>query len=203
MGYDVIGYDPSSFYLKEAEKTALKSLRHSKNRPKFFRGDPYKPLSLLFMNNKKKYDAIIIMDNSFGYYGKSEDILMLRELYKLASPGCILIVETENRDWRLSNFEPRTFFKSDKVEMRTIWKFNFETSVSIGNSKFYKKTANKNSKLQLSLKVDIHYRLYSLHELREILERSGWAYKEAYDDIITLKPFSNSSMSIFSICIRQ
>jgi len=202
MGYNVIGYDPSSTYLREAKQTAVKTSAISNNRPKFIRGDPYK-LSKELSNKKIKFDAIILMDNSFGYFGKLEDILMLNNLIKVASKNCILIVETENRDWRLSNFEPVTFFRSNKIEMHTTWKFDFETSVSTGNSKFYRKMNNENNKMQLVLKIKIRYRLYSLHELREILNTSGWIYKEAFDDIISLKPFFNDSLSIFSISIRK
>jgi SAM-dependent methyltransferase len=202
MGYDVTGYDPASFYLREAKKAAVRSSGVSKNKPKFIRGDPYK-LSKVLLNKKRKFDAIIIMDNSFGYFGKLEDTLMLSNLFKVASKNCILILETENRDWRLSNFEPVTLFKSNKIEMHTMWKFDFETSVSLGESKFYIKKNKVSSNLQLALKINIRYRLYSLHELREILNSSGWIYNEAFDDIISLKPFFNDSLSIFSVSIRK
>jgi SAM-dependent methyltransferase len=203
MGYDVIGYDPSSFYLREAKKTTLRTLRSSNKKPLFLRGNPYQSSSILSTNKVMNFDAIIIMDNSFGYFGKSEDVLMLSELFKVASKHCLLIIETENRDWRLSNFEPTTFFTSDTVEMHTVWRFNFETSVSTGMAKFYQKTGNEINNLQLALKINILYRLYSLHELREILASSGWLYKEGYDDIEPLRPFSNDSLSIFSASVRQ
>lgn len=202
MGYNVIGYDPSSFYLREAEKTVLRSDAHSNIKLKFIRGDPYNSSNVL-SSKKMKFDAIIIMDNSLGYFGKLEDTLMLRDLFKVASKNCPLILETENRDWRLSNFEPVTLFSSDKIEMHSTWKFDFETSVSIGESILYNKINNVNSNLQLALKINIRYRLYSLHELREILNTSGWIYKEAFDDIISLKPFFNDSLSIFSVSIRK
>lgn len=194
----MIGYDPSSFYLEIAKNSSRKRMSHHKLKLRFIRGDPYKPTDVLLANNEMNFDAIIVMDNSFGYLGEPEDILMLRELREVAGKNCLLLLETENRDWRILNFEAITSFESQKVNIYAMWKFNFETSVSHGISRFYDRVNNGGQNLQLALELNIHMRLYSLHELRALLRRTGWNYKESYDDIASLQPFSNGNLSIFS-----
>ena len=49
------------------------------------------------------------MDNSFGYKNEDEDIRMLTEIYS-ALKNRIIVLEIENMDWRIANFEPSTFF---------------------------------------------------------------------------------------------
>lgn len=198
-GFELTGYDPSPYYLKIAKKTASEMIPDPKRRPTFVNGGPYRPSRILLKNKHTDFDAIIIMDNSFGYRGESNDHTMIKELFKVAKKDCILLIETENRDWRLSNFEPVTFFNSKRMEIRSVWKFNFEKSVSEGISMFYEKEDGNESTLLLRLKLPILMRLYSLHELKKIIENSGWKYIESYDDIVTLEPFSNGNMSIFTI----
>jgi hypothetical protein len=139
------------------------------------------------------------MDNSFGYDGKSNDIRMLKSLTKIARPRCLLILETENRDWRLQNFDPVTYFESDNIQILAKWKFHFETSVSEGSMKFYEKISKKGDNLKMKLNLQMLMKLYSLHELIEVLNESGWVYKQSYDDVVSLIPFANNSMSIFSV----
>ena len=139
------------------------------------------------------------MDNSFGYETKSKDIAMLRNLSAVTNKNCLLILETENRDWRLLNFEPFTFFETAKIQIFGKWNFHFETSVSEGSMKFYERMSIKSDDMKMRLKLQMLMKLYSLHELIELLQDSGWDYRNSYDDIISQIPFANNSMSLFSI----
>lgn len=197
------GYDPSQFYLKIANKTAREAIPDPKKRPIFVKGGPYMPSKILVKHKQLNFDAIIIMDNSFGYRGESKDITMLKELFKVARKNCILLIETENRDWRLANFEPVTFFSSNKVQIQAIWRFYFEKSISDGTWMFYEKDSRDESTLHLRLKLRMLMRLYSLHELKQIIEKSGWRFIESYDSITTLQPFSNGNVSTFTVCIAE
>jgi hypothetical protein len=195
----VVGYDPSSTYLRIAERRSATFTQRREKRLKFINGDPYCCSDVLINNNQKNFDVIIIMDNSFGYMDSANDMIMLENLLRVANQKCILIMETENRDWRLLNFEPTTFFESDKMQMIARWKFHFETSISEGSVRFYERSSLNDRNLRLSLKLQMLMRLYSMHELIELICRAGWNYRESYDDIISLGPFSNSNMSIFTV----
>ena len=198
-GYSVTGYDPSPTYLKIARRTA--ALNVDNYAIKFIQGDPYHSAEVLASSGERNFDVIILMDNSFGYDTKSKDIEMLRNLSEVANNKCLFILETENRDWRMLNFESFTFFETSKIQILGKWNFHFETSVSEGSMKFYERRSIKSNDLRLRLKLQMLMRLYSLHELIELLQDSGWNYRNSYDDIISLIPFSNNSMSIFSIGI--
>ena len=193
------GYDPSPHYLKIAKNYACEVIPGPKMRPTFVNGGPYRPSTILLKNKKTDFDAIIIMDNSFGYRGELQDTTMLKELFKVAKEDCVLLIETENRDWRLSNFEPVTFFTSKKVQIHSFWKFNFEKSVSEGVCLFYERDYQDENTLRLRLRVEMLMRLYSLHEMNKLIEESGWKFNESYDDITSLEPFSNGNMSIFTV----
>ena len=164
-GYKIVGYDPSATYLAIAQQNASSLIANRRNIPKFIRGDPYNAADTLAENNETDFDAIIIMDNSFGYSDKACDVIMLENLLKVAKSKCILILEVENRDWRLLNFEPITHFESEKLQVYGEWKFDFRTSVSRGLMHFYERNSRDDPNLRLSLKFRMLMRLYSLHEL--------------------------------------
>ena len=180
-GYEVVGYDPSAFFLKKArERTHASTL---KSRIRFYRGEPYRVSQILSRSNETGFEAIIIMFNSLGYAGIDEDLIILKNLLTLSSKnGCILITQTENRDWRLKNFEPYIISDFGKHQVLEYWKFNLVDSTSEGIWRFYRK---KNRSSSLQLKLDLHYsqRLYSLHELKEVINRSGWRYVKSFGSI--------------------
>jgi hypothetical protein len=145
-------------------------------------GQPYAASETLLSRRETGFNAIIIMDNSFGYCNEDCDIYMLNDLLKVSADNCILIMETENRDWRLKNFEPQINYLFEKIEVHQKWNFNLETSISEGRSKFYERAINGKAH-NLLLDLRLHLRLYSLHELKNILDSAGWRYLESYEKI--------------------
>lgn len=187
-GYKVVGYDPSPFFLEIARKNCLDELTQSSNFPNFFQGNPYNSYEVLLGNNESEFNAIVIMDNSIGYAGSSNDATMLTELRKIAGRNCILIIETENRDWRLRNFESVSFHEFEKMAVYEKWNFNLERSEFESLSSFYEKVDGDKNNLRLLLQLGTTMRLYSLHELITLLDESGWKYLNSYDSIIQLDP---------------
>ena len=163
-GYKVVGYDPSPLFLEIARNYAAEELLQSSNFPKFYQGNPYYVSQFLLGNNECEFDAIIIMDNSMGYAGISNDSTMLRELHKIAGRNCILIIETENRDWRLRNFESVSVHEFDDIVVYEKWNVNLENSEFESLSSFYEKVNGDENDLNLLLKLGNTMRLYSLHE---------------------------------------
>jgi SAM-dependent methyltransferase len=193
-GYNVVGYDPSPFFIERAEQWAMEKISRPERRPAFYSGNIKDMLTLL--NNNFNFDAIILMDTCFGFKGQEEDMKILNTLNNLAKKDGIFIMETEDRDWRLRNFEHITTSRNDSIEMYDKWKFNFETSTSESTTKFYKYNGkNKRSLLNLNTKL----RLYSLHELIHMLKIAGWKYKESYNNICTLKKFNSLELNIVTV----
>lgn len=196
-GYEVAGYDPSAFFLKKARERAHNSA--IKRQVRFYQGEPHRVSQILFRNNEVDFKAIIIMFNSLGYSGVDEDLIILQNLLTLSSKnGCILIIQTENRDWRMKNFEPCIISDFGKLQVHEYWKFNLVTSTSEGNWKFYRKK-NSNNSLQLALDLQLSQRLYSLHELKEVINRSGWTFVKSFGSIEHLQQVSPDTQEIITV----
>lgn len=195
-GYNVIGYDPSIKYLNEARKCATSELPRARNIG-FLQGSPINISRNLKSKGQNDFDIIIMMSNCLGYIDDMHDIRLLRDVRSLAKRDCIFIVEIENRDWRIRNFESFVNYYFDESEIHEIWKFNPESSISASESMFYKK--NRNSDLNLQLKLKTTLRLYALHELKWILEKAGWHYIKSYGDLQALEYPDWNSKSLVSI----
>jgi SAM-dependent methyltransferase len=196
-GYEVVGYDPSAFFLKKArERTHHSAI---KRRIRFYRGEPQCVAQILSRNDEVGFKAIIIMFNSLGYSGVDQDLITLQNLLTLSSKnGCILITQTENRDWRLKNFEPYIISDFDKLQVHEYWKFNLVNSTSEGNWKFYRKK-NRSRSLQLALDLQLSQRSYSLHELKEVINRSGWRFVKSFGSIEQLQQVSSDTQEIVTV----
>ena len=82
-GYEVVGYDPSAFFLKKARERAHGS--PLKSRIRFYRGEPHRVSQILSRSEEIGFKAIIIMFNSLGYSGVEGDLIMLQNLLTLSS----------------------------------------------------------------------------------------------------------------------
>ncbi len=199
VGYEVVGYDPSPLFIEKArEKIKL----HNKNmRITFYEGDPYYVSKVLSSKNQLDFRAIIIMYNSIGYATLKEDLQIFKNLLSLSSKkGTILITQTENRDWRIKNFQHYIISEYDTTQIHEQWKFNLEDSIFDGILKFYRK---ENRHLNLIQNLPVHLRLYSLHELKQILYESGWNYVKSYGNISTLEPASTDSPEIITVSTNK
>lgn len=200
LGYEVIGYDPSPLYIKKAKAWAERELsRQELSKIRLYQGDTKRILDVLQENGEKAFQVIISMFNSLGCIGEEEDRALLRDVASLASEGAVLITETENRDWRLKNFQPYISYEFNELIIHESWKFNQQSSIFESRSRFYKKSINDDLSLLLDLK-DRNLRLYSLHELIDIFRASGWKYIRSHGSIRTLEPSTNDTPDLVMVC---
>jgi SAM-dependent methyltransferase len=199
LGYEVIGYDPSPLYIEMAKVWVESELSATQSKIRLYQGDTNSILDVLKENDETGFQVIISMFNSLGCVGEKEDRALLRDVASLASEGAVLITETENRDWRLRNFQPYISYEFNGLVIHESWKFNQENSIFEGRSRFYKKSNNGDLSLLLDLK-DRNLRLYSLHELKDILHCSGWKYVKSYGSIRTLEPSTNDTAELVIVC---
>ena len=104
-GYNVVGYDPSTFFLEKAKEHAKGKLREGKH-IKFYSGGMHSVVDVLRENEESDFDIIISLCNSIGYIGTPDDISLFKEVLNITVNNGLLITETENRDWRIKNFFP-------------------------------------------------------------------------------------------------
>jgi hypothetical protein len=109
----------------------------------------------------------------------------------------ILVDDTINRDYLILNPQEATVDTIGDMELRERRRFDPETSWHESNWSFYMKTGNV---LKLRAKLRIRHRVYSLHELRALLERAGWRYVKSYGefDPSPFKPSSKTNNCLLS-----
>lgn len=199
-GFDVVGYDPSEFLIAYAQKWLNRLQKKTNLRLRFLHG---KPLDLSKAILHEKFDAAITMGNSFGFVDEYFDSLLLRCIAKVLKPGAILIMQVENRDWTLKNFQPNKFRQTKNIQVLETWRFDAETSIFEGLTQFYKKSGQKQMLLRHVLDLRIRTRIYSLHELIRILRASGWSYKKSYESIQHLVSVKHDNQDIVIVSAKR
>jgi SAM-dependent methyltransferase len=197
-GYEVVGYDSSRFFLDIAEKDAAKEKCNFLRPPKFIHGKAEKASRVLSKNNETDFDVIISMWQSFGYNSANDDIKMFKNIAKIASPGCLLIIEAQSRDWTIRNFERYNIHDFEGAVIHEIWDFNFEKSIFENISYFYEKNA-LNGDLKLVLRLPTTMLLYSLHELIALVNKAGWTCVTNYGSLKLLDPINLESQYIILV----
>jgi 2-polyprenyl-3-methyl-5-hydroxy-6-metoxy-1,4-benzoquinol methylase len=192
-GYQVVGYDPSPLYIEKAKQTAIDEIAGAR----FYQAEVDRVAEVLLANGESDFNAVIMFD-SVGFVGEAQDLQILTNIFKLAATNCILVTETENRDWIIRNLHPEVNHEFEKLKIHETWRFNLETSAAESRSKFYEKSPNRTS-LHLVLDLNTRIRLYSLHELIRIVSMAGWKYIKSLGDLLTLKAASSETPDILTI----
>ena len=179
-GFDVVGYDPSEFLISYAQNWLNRLKNKSNLKLRFVHG---RPLNLSKVMLHQKFDAPIIMGNSLGLVDENFDILLLRDISKVVESGSILIMEVENRDWTLKNFQPNKFSQAKNIELHEAWEFDPKTSSFDGSANFYKRVQEFEPRFRLALALKMRVRVYSLREMTRMLRSPGWTYKGNFESI--------------------
>jgi SAM-dependent methyltransferase len=196
-GYQVVGYDPSPLYIEKAKQAVIDEIAGTRTEIRFYQAEIDRVAEVLLANGEGDFDAVIMFD-SIGFVGEAQDLQILTNIFKLAATNCILVTETENRDWIIRNLHPEIDLEFEKLKIHETWRFNLETSAAESRSKFYEKSPNRTS-LRLVLDLNTRIRLYSLHELIRIISMAGWKYIKSLGDLLTLEPASSETPDILTI----
>ena len=176
-GFRVTGVDLSPLMISHARKMAEN--RKVQDRVEFLVGDAREVLKLL-ESSTETFNAIINMQPSIGYYGAETGQRILRQLNELASPGGVLVIDAANRDYLLKHFQPFGISELKHLpgfERHEHRKLNLERSRMERTWKFYKREGEG---LKHIATILLDYRLYSLHELINLLRTTGWTYLSSY-----------------------
>ena len=183
LGYEVVGYDPSPFYIEIAKKNANKFLG-SKNKIRFYQGAPTQVSKLLSQKKDTSFDAVVFMSSSLGFISEEYDVKMLKNVYSLSNNGSVLVIEFENRDHTLKNFRSQINYDIKNLHVYERWRFDYEVSKAIGECKYYEK--QHDNSLKYLVEIETTLRLYSLHELKKLINSTGWKYMECCGNIMTI-----------------
>ncbi len=186
-GYNVVGVDISPFYVKLAKRWAEEE--GVSNKARFYKIDSRR-VSGLSDIIKHKFDAIISIATSIGFYGREADMKIFRQMSKSANPGAVLVIETANRDYLVRHFQDHGIAERDGIVWYDSRRLNLESSFMENTWKFYRRMRRS---LRLIADLPVTHRVYSLHELKETVESAGWTYLESYGSLRKLSPLNTDT----------
>lgn len=182
-GYRVVGVDISPPFIDRAKEMAEE--REVTYRCDFRVGDMRRIGDL--MVGLERFDAVLIIFTSLGYYDEATDRDILKQLNSLTKPGGILVLDMFNRDWMVRHFRPMDMIrKGEDLVMVEERRLNLENSRMEAVWRYYRK---EDGDLRHLRTIEIDNRLYSLHELKRLVEGSGWEYRTCYGGF-DLMPYS-------------
>jgi len=159
------GIEYNSEYIKIANDRASKFSIE----PKFIQGD------VRYVDFRDSFDAAIIMYQSFGYFDDFEEKNILKKVYSsLKSKGRFLI-EILNRDYILKHFSKRSEKEIEGIKI--VEEREFDILKSRVNSKLTRYHKDN------IITKNMSWRLYSVHEIKNILEDIGFNYIVGYSNL--------------------
>jgi SAM-dependent methyltransferase len=164
-GYSATAIDYNRSYLEFGKKLC----EGMDNTPNFVQGD------VRSINYGDNYDAAIIMFNSFGYFNDNEDKLILGKIYNALKPKGKFLIEILNRDWILKNYKDKQ--ESEFGSIKVIEKREFDILTSRNNFIIERSEENRIVSKKGS------WRLYSPHEIKNVLEGIGFHLVNAYSNL--------------------
>jgi len=169
-GYEVTGLDISPLFVEKAREYAS----NQNVEGSFLCGDVLEAAGLL--DNDAPFDAVVSMFTSHSYYGWEGDLTTFRQLHALAAPEALLVILTSNRDAIIRKFTSEAMDKAGNVRILQRRGLDLETSTMLNDWEFFE---GENENLSLRLSIHMEHRLYSLHDLKRLLEEAGWTYVQA------------------------
>ncbi|WP_176087282.1 class I SAM-dependent methyltransferase [Virgibacillus dokdonensis] len=122
--------------------------------------------------NNDMFDFIINISTALGYVSEYEDRIALKKVFKYLKQGGKLLIETENRDYKIKNFNPKLWnFMGDQPVFSTRH-FNSVSGRWKEVTMWYEKDKMEEAVLDI--------RLYTATELRGILQSIGFKNIEIY-----------------------
>lgn len=189
-GYRAVGCDFSPGFIDEARKRARRS-RLSPDHLRFYLTDYRRVDRTLRRGREPPFDAAICIFTSMGHYGEKGDLTTMRAVRRAVRRGGVFIMEMGDRDSILRRFEERATDQVGKtLEIHERRHFDWERSTMHSWWTFYRCGGGRRRKI---FEQEITVRLYSLHELKSLFERSGWEYLGSYGSLTTLEPVSLES----------
>jgi SAM-dependent methyltransferase len=198
-GYRAVGCDFSPGFIEEARKWARQSGLGS-DRIRFYLTDYRRVDRALRRRHEPRFDAAICIFTSMGHYGDKGDIATLKAARHVVRPGGVFVLEMGDRDSILRRFKESAVDRSARgLEIHERRHFDWERSTMHSMWTFLRRVGRRRRKI---FQQEITIRLYSLHELRALFERSGWEYLRSYGSLSTLEPVSLESRRLVVVAQR-
>ena len=186
-GFKVVGVDFAPVFIAHAKEMAAE--RNVSENVEFRVGD-MREIREVLKDYDEKFNAVINLTTSIGYYDEATDGDVLMQLLGLTASNGILVIDITNRDWIIRHFQARdvNHIGDDLVQVIER-RLNLENSRMENMWKYFRK---KGQDLKYLDTIEVHHRVYSLHELKKLVEESGWTYQTCYGGL-NLEPLTMDS----------
>jgi len=170
-GLEVVGTDLSPLYIMIAKERAKKE--GVEGNTLFKVADMRRIGSALV--HEKPFDGIVNLWTSFGFYDDKTNDDILRQCTRLVKAKGFFALEIANRDYLIKHFQASDFTRFKNMIVLEERDLNFDTSrmkstwtylIQKGKARFVE-----------TKKITIDLRVWSIHELREMFNRTGWTTK--------------------------
>lgn len=196
-GFKVVGVDISPEFIARAREIAVE---RKVNRNVEFKVGDMRKISEVLKECQEKFNAVINLFTSIGYYDREMDRNILGQLRELTTSRGILVIDIANRDWLVRHFQARDAQQISDVLFRVVErKLNLESSRMENVWKYYRKHKHDLEYLET---VEVNHRVYSLHELKKLVEESGWIYQTCYGGFNS-DPFTMDSRRIVLVAKKN
>ena len=194
-GFRVVGVDLSPDFIARAEELATE--RGVADRVEFMVGDMRDIGRLL--KDLGDFNVVINLFTSMGYWDRETDREIFTQLLGLAAPECVLVVGTVNRDWLVRNFQARDFFRwqDGRVQLAER-RLELESSRMFNVWRWYQE---RDGDLEHLETIELDHIVYSLHELKGLVEGCGWIYKACYGGY-DLKPLTTDTNGMILVATK-
>lgn len=172
-GMNVLGTDLSAYYIQIAEKRAKRERVTGKVR---FKVADMRRIGAVLAG--EKFDGVINLFTSFGFYDDETNADILRQCCDLVRSAGFFALEIMNRDWIVKNFQQCGFSRYENLIVLEDRAFDAKTSRVATTWTYLVQKDDKNFSLEKQVAIDT--RLWSLHELIDIFEKTGWRFKAVY-----------------------
>jgi SAM-dependent methyltransferase len=186
LGFHVRGVDYSPLLVDAAN---LKAKRFRVGRRASFTVGEMSSLASSF--EPGSFDCAVNVFTSIGYGTEQDDLKFFGELRKVVRKGGLFLISgLRNREYIVRNPSQNVYEESDKLLVLDSYEFDLATSRESGSWRFFLKVDKAMREVG---KFPVDVRLYSPHELRFMLERTGWRLTQVYQSLSTYGKFTVDS----------
>lgn len=166
--YDVVGLDLSLPMLSRASETA----QDQNVKLTFAHAD------MAVMEYTEVFDAAYCVGSSFGFFDDARNVEVARRIHKSLKPHGTFLLGVLNRDHTIQHQPGMAWFEGDGCVCMEETAFNFITSrLSVKRTMIFDDGRQR--------EIEYSVRLYSLHELGQILHEAGFRILEVSGNVRT------------------